>query len=265
MIPSSNSLCIRWLILSLSPMICGFISQLILGVITLLLSLMRWLSGRLSQVDVKEELTTRDNFAFGISLAGRMLSLCIVFSAVVGRHVGDGYLDAAISMLLLGTLGIVLIKVGRYCHDKIVLHKLQKEVLINDRNVAVAMVDAASAVAMALMIRSILLWVEGSDKHAIAALLASFFVVLLILLITTRFYERHFARNNQGAMQDAFKSGQTAIALEHSGHLLGTAVVVSLATQLLDFYANGLCGKHYRFCFCWRSCNGEPGNNGRAG
>lgn len=218
-------------------------------VVIFLLLVMRWLSGRTSKTSVQEELTVRDNFAFGISLAGRMLSLCIVLSEVVVRHIGEGYVLAAVSALLMGTVVLLLIKVGRYAHDKLVLNRLDKDALIADRNTSVALVDAASAVAMAIIIRSSLAWVEGSDQNSVMALLAVFAVVLVILLSTTRLYEKRFADTNQGSLQEALVAGQMALALEHSGHLLGTAIVVSVASHLLVFEPTGYVSNITGFLF----------------
>ena len=57
------------------------------GLALLLLLVMKWLSRSRAKVSVSDELGVKDNFAFGISVAGGMLSLCLVLSSVVGRHV----------------------------------------------------------------------------------------------------------------------------------------------------------------------------------
>ena len=75
----------------------------------LLLLIMKWTNRTRTSVSVSDELGVKDNFAFGISIAGGMLSLCIVLSSVVGRHVGQGYESAALGMLMFGFVGIVLV------------------------------------------------------------------------------------------------------------------------------------------------------------
>ena len=77
-----------------------------LSIALILLIVIRWLSGQFSKINVTSELSERDNFAFGISVAGRMLSLCLVLGSVVGRHVGAGYENAAIGMLLFGLISL---------------------------------------------------------------------------------------------------------------------------------------------------------------
>jgi hypothetical protein len=207
-----------------------------IGIVLFLLLIMKWLSGARRQYSVTEELGVKDNFAFGISIAGGMLSLCIVMSAVVGRHVGEGYMHAAVGMLTFGIVGILLVKVGRYAHDKLVLNQLDTQALIIDRSVSVALVDAASLVASAIVLHNIMVWVDGSDMNAIIAIVTGFLVVLTMLLVMTRILEMRYAKDNQnGSFQGALKNGQLALAIEHSGNLLGTAMIVSAARNLLEY------------------------------
>ncbi|MBU3021735.1 DUF350 domain-containing protein [Aestuariibacter sp. A3R04] len=211
-----------------------------IGLALLLLMIMKWLSGTFKKRSVADELGVQDNFAFGISMAGGMLSLCIVVGAVVGRHVGEGYATAAIGMLTFGLVGIVLVKFGRYAHDKIVLNRLDTMGLIADRSVSVALVDAASLIASAIILRSMVLWVDGSDMNAMIAIVTGFTVVLALLLMMTRLYEIRYARDNQNdSFQGALRQGQLALAVEHSGNLLGIAMIVSSASYVLNYHPSG--------------------------
>lgn len=114
------------------------------GIALVLLMIMKWVTGAVREYSVTEELGVKDNFAFGISIAGGMLSLCIVLSSVVGRHVGQGFKEAAIGMVTFGVVGILLVKLGRFAHDKLVLNKIDTHEMIAERSVSVALVDAAS-------------------------------------------------------------------------------------------------------------------------
>lgn len=206
----------------------------------LLLVLMKWLTGAFRKYSVTEELGVKDNFAFGISIAGGMLSLCIVLSSVVGRHVGLGYREAALGMLAFGIVGILLVKCGRFAHDKLVLNKIDTHEMIAQRSVSVALVDAASLVASAIVLRNIMLWVDGSDVNAFIAIVTGFSVVLTMLLIMTRIVEFRYSKDNQNdSFQKALEKGQLALAIEHTGNLLGTAMIVSAAKDLLIYHPSG--------------------------
>ena len=206
----------------------------------ILLITLRWMSGRLASVDTNDELCARDNAAFGISVAGRMFALCIVLSAAVGNSAKGDYWHSALSMLLYGLVGILLIKIGRIAHDKIILNRLDKEAHIRQRNTSIALVDASSSISTALIIHSVVRWVEGTDLNAMFAIFSGFLVTQAILLTTTRFYERRFKENNQsGSLQKALSKGQFALAVQHSGHLLGTALVVTAASSVLAYNPTG--------------------------
>lgn len=207
-----------------------------ISIAVVLLFAIRSLSGLLTKVSVREELGQRDNFAFGISMAGRMLSLTIVLSSVIGRHTQSGFEAAALAMLIFGTIGIILVRLGRIAHDKLVLHRLDKDEMISQKNVSVALVDASSAVASAIIIRSIIEWASGTDTNTLIAIFSGSLVVLGILLVTTRLYEQRYASNNQNnSFQKELCKGQLALAIQHSGNLIGTAIVVSSAGHIVIY------------------------------
>ncbi len=207
-----------------------------LSIAVLLLLAIRSFSGVFSKVSVRSELGEKDNFAFGISMAGRMLSLTIVLSAVVGRHTHLGYEVAALGMVVFGAVGILLVRAGRYAHDKVVLNRLDKNEMIAEKNVSVGLVDAASSVASAIIIMSIIDWAVGTDVNTLIAIFSGTTVVLSVLLLTTRVYERRFANNNQdNSFQDTLCQGHLALAIQHSGNLIGTAIAVSSAGSILAY------------------------------
>lgn len=219
-------------------------------VLALLLTI-RLLAGSQSKVSVSDELASKDNAAFGISVAGRMIALCIVLSAIVGRHIGQGFDIAALGMLLFGTIGILLIKLGRVAHDKVILHRLVKDEAIAKRNTAVAVVDASSAIASAIVIYGVINWVKGTDTQAIVAIITGFFVMLTVLLVTTRIYELRFAHNNQvDSLQGQLRKGNLALGIQHSGNLIGTALVVSGAGDILQYDAATYVTNATGWLFC---------------
>jgi uncharacterized membrane protein YjfL (UPF0719 family) len=207
-----------------------------ISIVILLLLSIRSLSGWFTKLSVRNELGEKDNFAFGISMAGRMLSLTIVLSAVVGRHMHLGYEASALGMLLFGVVGIVLLRVGRFAHDKLVLNRIDKNLMIAEKNVSVALIDASSSIASAIIIKSIIIWAVGTDVNTLVAILSGTMITLSILLLTTRLYEILYASNNQNSgFQRALSQGQMALAIQHSGNLIGTAIVVSSAGGILIY------------------------------
>lgn len=207
-----------------------------ISIAIVLLFAIRSLSGFFTKVSVREELGERDNFAFGISLAGRMLALTIVLSAVVGRHIGLGYVEAAIGMLLFGVMGIVLVRIGRIAHDKLVVNRFDKDEMILQKNVSVALVDASSSVGSAIIAKSMIEWSNGTNLDTFIAVFSGAIVALCILLLATRIYEYSFAESNQSSgFQSTLCKGQVALAIGHSGNIIGIAIAVSSASKLLVY------------------------------
>ncbi len=207
-----------------------------LSIIVLLMLLIKWLQEKFYSINVNEEISEKDNFAYGIGFSGGLFALCIVLSAVIGRHIQQGVEKAAFGIFLFGIIGIILIRVGRYIHDKVVLHRVDTPQLLKEKNVGIALVDAASVIASAIILRSIILWVDGSDVNAVIAVISGYFVVLAISIVLTRFYEYRFALTNQNdSFQGALKRGQMAVAVDHAGNLLGTAMVVTASEKLLVY------------------------------
>lgn len=203
----------------------------------LLLTILRWISGRLSKEDEQPKgRLPHHNYAYGISVAGRLMALSVVLAAAVENSTTGDLVDSFITMIVYGLVGIFLIKIGRFAHDKFVLHRLDKEFHIKDRNTSIALVDASSSIATALIVQSVMTWVSGFDINAFIAIFSGFVVSITILLTMTRIYERRFRENNRsGSLQASLTKGQLALAIQHSGHLLGTALAVTAASNLLEY------------------------------
>ncbi len=144
-------------------------------------------------------------------------------------------------MLSYGLLGLILIKIGRVIHDRLALNKINKTEQIKARNITVALVDAAGAIATAIIIRAVLLWVNGLNISTFIAIISGFIVAQTMLVLVTRLKERQYARDNQAAsMQAAFADGQTALAIRYAGQVISTALAVTAASHFLVYSADAL-------------------------
>lgn len=202
----------------------------------LLLSAMRFITGAVDHIDTTDELSQRDNFAFGISLAGAILALGIVLSGAISGEKAESLLTEMLGISLYGLAGLTLIKIGRWFHDRIALHRLDKNVEISTRNISVAIVDACAVIATAIIIRSTLLWAEGLEVVTFVAITISFVVSQGLLLVTTRYREYRYSRGNFGTtMQRAFKDNNVAAALRHGGYLIGVSIAVTIGSNYIYY------------------------------
>ncbi|QBY03695.1 DUF350 domain-containing protein [Thalassotalea sp. HSM 43] len=206
------------------------------AVAIVLLTAMRFISGVSAKVNTKDELAKEDNFAFGISVAGSIAALGIVLSGAITGESAPSYQLEAIGMFAYGLFGLLLIKLGRFVHDKLALNKLNKMEQIRQRNITVGIVDAASVIATAIVIRAVLIWVDGLSIYTFVAIFSGFIVSQVMLVLVTRIRETHYARNNQhDSMQEAFVDGQIALALRYSGQIISTALAVTAASYFLIY------------------------------
>jgi hypothetical protein len=207
-----------------------------ISIAILLLGAMRFLSGLSAKVNSTEELAQQDNFAFGISVAGSVLALGIVLTGAITGEAASSYAMEAIGMLAYGGYGLILIKVGRVIHDKVALQHLDKTALIIERNLTIGIIDAAGAIATAIIIRAVLLWVDGLDFSTFIAITSGFIVAQTVLVLVTRLREKQYARNNQeDCLQEALSKGQLALAIRYSGHVISTALAVTAASHFLIY------------------------------
>ncbi|TMM47515.1 DUF350 domain-containing protein [Colwellia ponticola] len=202
----------------------------------LLLGTMRFLLGLSSKVNSTEELAKEDNFAFGISVAGSVLALGIVLTGAITGEAASSYAMEAIGMLAYGGYGLILIKIGRIIHDKVALQHLDKNALIIEKNLTIGIIDAAGAIATAIIIRAVLLWVDGLNVSTFIAITSGFIVAQMMLVIVTRLREKQYAKNNQeDSLQEALSNGQLALAIRYSGQVISTALAVTAASHFLIY------------------------------
>ena len=207
-----------------------------IAIAIVLLGAMRFISGLSAQVNSTDELAKEDNFAFGISVAGSVAALGIVLTGAITGENADSYLMEAVGMASYGIFGLILIKVGRVFHDRFALNKIDKNAQIKAQNITVGIVDASGAIATAIIIRAVLLWVYGLDINTFTAIAAGFIVSQAMLVLVTRIKERQYAANNQNAsMQSAFAEGQIALAIRYAGQVISTALAVTAASHFLTY------------------------------
>jgi uncharacterized membrane protein YjfL (UPF0719 family) len=202
----------------------------------LLLGAMRFFSGLSARVNSTQELAKEDNFAFGISVAGSILALGIVLTGAITGESASDYAMEAIGMLTYGGYGLLLIKIGRIIHDKVALQHIDKNALIIEKNLTIGIIDAAGAIATAIIIRAVLVWVDGLDWSTFIAITSGFIVAQTVLVIVTRIREKQYAKNNQeDCLQEALSNGQLALAIRYSGQVISTALAVTAASYFLIY------------------------------
>ena len=126
------------------------------AVIFALLLLAKVFYERTTSYQFDEELTEKDNPAFGVCLAGYLVGVAI---ALVGAlfGTGDSLGQDMITLLIGGVATILLMRLGVLVNDKLILwrFRIDKE-LIQDRNVGTGFVVAGSCVATGFVLNGVL-------------------------------------------------------------------------------------------------------------
>lgn len=207
-----------------------------LSVAIIMVIALRYFSGLVADVNTTEELSLRDNAAFGIALAGGILALALMLTGVMSGEPGATLLQEFILVVAYGAVGLVLIKLGRLVQDKLILADISIRQHIRDGNQAIAIVEVANTLATALILRAVLIWVDSNELNGLLAVLVAFLITQLLLGLVTFYRMKVYAsRHNGDSLQNAFAAGNVALAMRYMGHLVGVSLAVTAASGVIEY------------------------------
>ncbi|MFC1603174.1 DUF350 domain-containing protein [Pseudomonadota bacterium] len=211
---------------------------------------LRYLQGLLAGVDTTTELATRDNYAFGISVAGGTLALALVLAGAVSGEASEGILSEAWNVFVYAVVGIVLLKVGTIINDQVIFHHFSLKQQVHENNIAAGIVQAANLIALGLIINTAAHWVESETWLGIFSVILVFFVAQVVLLAVTRLRGRIYEKRHNGeVLQQALENGNSALAIRYMGHLMSAAFGVKAASGLVAFHTTALVGLVFNWLF----------------
>jgi uncharacterized membrane protein YjfL (UPF0719 family) len=200
----------------------------------------RYLAGILAGVNVKDELAHKDNFAFGLSMAGGLTALCLVMSAAVTGEAAVSLLAEATHVMTYAVSGLVLLKLGMLINEKIILRGFSIKQKIAENNLAVGTTSAVNLMAQGLIIAAAIKWVEVDDWTGIGAVALVWLASQLVLLAVTRLRMAIYKKRHQGGCwQDAIAAGNCALAIRYAGQIIATALAVTAVSNIV-LYAPSL-------------------------
>ncbi len=218
-----------------------FILLLNLVIVTILFTSIRFLAGSVSHINASHELFTKDNPAFGISVAGVFFGVTILLTGTIYGDPESTPFDSAISVASYGIIGIILMGVTRFIFDKVALPSVHLRDEIVKGNIAVAIADTGNVIAAAVIIRAVMVWITDNSMHGIAALLAGYAVSQFILTAATSARLRIFEFKYKGrSTQEELRNGNIALALAFAGRKIGTAFAITVASHLVVYEEYGV-------------------------
>ncbi len=205
----------------------------------LLLSAMRYLAGVVGNVSAMDEISQKDNKAFGVSLAGAMIAVSLMLMGVVSGDAGYSLANEAFSVIVFGVIGIVLMWITRIVFDRLSFPGLSIHDQIMHGNMAASIIDACNMIATAIIIKSAMTWVDGDMQTALLAVLLSFLGAQVIMALATLYRVKVYASRHAGeALHSAIEQDNVALSLRFGAFRIGIAIAVTAAFTAVDYDAD---------------------------
>ena len=155
-----------------------------IALIFALLLLGRYIYDWITPFSLKEVLTTRDNKALALSFAGYLIGLCIVLVGVYNSPSPTLELPYWKSLLysfsdtfFWGALAICLLLLAQVANDRWILSRLRNyEQIVEQQNLAAAIVESASYIASAILIYGVM---QGTTKNFLLEIILTVFYFAL--------------------------------------------------------------------------------------
>ncbi len=199
-----------------------------------LFACLRFFSGAISSINSTQQLTEKDNPAFGISMAGVVIAVTIMLTGTIYGNPEQSIVDTLVSTGLYGLLGIGLMSLSRLIFDDLAMPKLSVRDQILKGNIAAGLVDAGNVIATAIIIRAVMMWVEYNTVDGIKAVIVGYLISQALLSGVTYLRIKAFAHLHGGkSLQSLLEKGNVAVALRFSGRRIGSALAISAAANTL--------------------------------
>ncbi|MCO7190782.1 MULTISPECIES: DUF350 domain-containing protein [unclassified Pseudoalteromonas] len=213
-----------------------------MAVIIALFVSLKYIKGWVSNLHANDEITERDNFAFGLSFAGGLTGLAIVLTGITSGAFASTLTQEALQMAGYGAVGIVLIKLGHFFQDKVALRKVDLHSEILKGNITSALIDFGHVVSVAIVIRSALLWVLTEGWYGLPIVVAAFVIGNVCMLLVSQYRVQLFKRTNRNGdcLQQAIVDNNVAVGIRYAGFLIGAALALTAASGLAPYVADNM-------------------------
>lgn len=207
---------------------------------TAVLVCVRFVIGFISKVDMKHELSVRDNAAMGISLAGVIFAVGLIMVGVIDGEPSADLMAEIISIAISGILGIILVFGARVIFDKTSFPGFGISDEVKKGNIAVSVIDAGNVIATAIIIKTVFLNADSGSESLLIVGFGSFVVSQILLTVASYYRIILFNRHHKSSLEDNVVKGNVALALRFVGFRLGMALAISGALTLAPISLDNL-------------------------
>ncbi len=185
---------------------------------------------------IDDELTGKNNAAFGVCLAGYLIGLGLALcGALFGA--GESLLDDLVTIFIGGIAAVVLLRLSVWVNDKFILHRfsIDKE-MIEDGNVGTGAVVAGSCIATGLMLNGVLTGESTSLVVGLRDIVVYWIAGQLLLILGARVFQLITSYDVHKVIGE---DDNLPAGLSFGGFLVGLGIIVRAAllgatSQLLD-------------------------------
>jgi len=199
----------------------------------------RQMQGLTFGVNVVNELSKKDNYAFGLSFAGGAYAFSLIIAAAVAGEAADSWINEALNIVMYAVVGLVLLKIGSVLFDALIFNRfsVRKEVL--NENLGAGIVQMGNFVALGIIVAASIDWVESETYEGLLIVVFNFIAAQVTLLIVTRIRARiYMSRHNKQRLQDAIADGNYALAIRYAGHIVAAAIAIASVGAVIPYFAD---------------------------
>ncbi|MFQ5535402.1 MAG: DUF350 domain-containing protein [Sphingomonadales bacterium] len=206
-----------------------------LAIAAILVTSIKFVSGLISSINATDELSEKDNPAFGVSLAGAAFSVTIIMTGVMAGEASESLISEGLLVAGYGVLGIILMALTRFVFDRVSMPGFSVKQEVLKGNVAAGLLDAGNVVATAIIVRAVMIWADPATLSGVALVLAGYGLSQIILSVASFYRLRLFKSHHNYSMQEAIVAGNTAAAWRFSGYRIGVALAITAASSLIPY------------------------------
>ncbi|MDB6035771.1 MAG: hypothetical protein JWM16_6109 [Verrucomicrobiales bacterium] len=193
------------------------------GYALLLLFLACYLYRKTCRFSFTDELTERDNPAFGASFAGYLLGVAIALTGTLPSR-GVSFEEGLISMTFSGVLAVVLMRLSIWINDAFVLSRFDGLVeILRDRNVGAGFAVAGASIGTGLVLAAVMTGNSESYLYAIRDILVYWAVGQALFIAGAHLFFRMAGYDVQEALE---KKNNTAAGLSIGGFLISFGILM---------------------------------------
>ena len=186
----------------------------------------KWFFQKTTRYCIDDELTVRDNPAFGIAFGGYVLGVAIALSGALFPWEGVTLGAELLTIALFGVVASVLMRVSLWINDRAILHQfcVEKE-LVTDHNIGTGFVVAGSSIATGFMLRGVMAGFSNSIATGLRDTVVYFLVGQLVLVAGGWVY----AKTTRYNVHDEILQHNHAAGISFGGYLAALGYTVSIA------------------------------------